>query len=123
MDNLIDAIVNNDLNAIEQLLRNGADINKKYEYDYTPLHVAVQENNIDIVKYLLENGAGLENRDIYGNTPLIRAVSSFRGNGDIIEYLLANGADKDTKNNSGISALEWAENVANYDIVKYFRAE
>lgn len=51
MDNLIDAIVNNDLNAIEQLLRNGADINKKYEYDYTPLHVAVQENNIDIVKY------------------------------------------------------------------------
>lgn len=51
IDNLIDAIVNNDLNAIEQLLRNGADINKKYEYDYTPLHVAVQENNIDIVKY------------------------------------------------------------------------
>ena len=75
------------------------------------------------ILYLLENGAGLENRDIYGNTPLIRAVSSFRGNGDIIEYLLANGADKDTKNNSGISALEWAENVANYDIVKYFRAE
>lgn len=87
---------------------------------FTALHYAVQDNKYDFVEKLLNAGADFELQDEYGNTALIRAVSSFKGDGRIIELLLANGADRNKKNNYGKSAVEWAKNIVNYDIVKYF---
>ena len=96
-------------------------INFQDSAGFTALHYAVQDNKYDFVEKLLEAGANFELPDKYGNTALIRAVSSFRGDGRIIKLLLAKGADRNKKNNYGKSAVEWAKNVANYDIVKYFQ--
>jgi len=95
-------------------------INFQDSAGFTALHYAVQDNKYDFAEKLLDAGADFELQDKYGNTALIRAVSSFRGDGRIIELLLAKGADKNRKNNYGKSAVEWAKNVANYDIMKYF---
>lgn len=95
-------------------------INFQDSAGFTALHYAVQNNKYAFVEKLLNAGADFELQDKYGNTALIRAVSSFRGDGRIIELLLENGADRNKKNNYGISAIEHARNVANYDIAQFF---
>ena len=120
---LITAILDNDKKAVTKILKEKdmKVINFQDTAGFTALHYAIQDNKYDFVVELLDAGADFELPDKYGNTALIRAVSSFRGDGRIIELLLAKGADKNKKNNYGKSAQEWAENVANYDIVRYFK--
>ncbi len=120
MNDMIGAIIRNDITGVKQLIDSGTDINKQDGAGFTALHFACQENNIELVELLIERGAELEIRDVYGNTPLIRAVSSFRGNGEVIDYLLSKGADMNVKNDYGHSAIEWAKNVGNYNIVQFF---
>lgn len=45
---------------------------------------------------------------------------TYRGDGYFIELLLSHGADTLRENNSGISAAELADTIANYDAKKYF---
>ncbi len=120
MNDMIGAIIRNDITAVKQLLDSGTDINKQDGAGFTALHFAAQENNFGIAKLLIERGADLEIRDVYGNTPLIRAVSSSKGKGEIIDLLLQHGADMNVKNDYGVSALEDAKNIGNYNIFQFF---
>lgn len=119
---LIKAVLENDEDSFLSILgtKDLSVINYQDNAGFTALHYAVLENKYDFVVALLNAGADFELKDKYGNTALIRAVSSFRGDGRIIELLLAKGADRNKKNNYGKSAFEWAKDVANYDIVKFF---
>ncbi len=75
---------------------------------------------VGIAASLIEHGAKIDVQDAWGNTPLGVAVSNSRGNGEMIRLLLAHGADKNIKNNYGISPLDYARQVANYNIVQFF---
>ena len=48
-DTLHDAIRRDDIDAIEQLIDDGADINERNDKDLTPLHVAVFHNKYEII--------------------------------------------------------------------------
>jgi len=119
---LIKAVLENDEDSFLSILgtKDLSVINYQDNAGFSALHYAVLENKYDFVVALLNAGADFELKDKYGNTALIRAVSSFRGDGRIIELLLAKGADRNIKNNYSKSAFEWAKDVANYDIVKFF---
>jgi len=60
-------------------------------------------------------------QDNYVNTPLFRAVFSSNGRGDIIKLLLLYNADMNLKNKSGISPLQLAKTIGNYDITQYMQ--
>ena len=45
------------LDAVDLLIKAGADVNIANDYGITPLHYAAEKNQYDIAKMLLENGA------------------------------------------------------------------
>jgi ankyrin repeat protein len=104
--------------AIDLLIKSGADVNCKNAYGYTPLHIAagtfmpfltqrmlkfakLKEISLPVVEYLVEHGADVNLQDNSGETPLHEAVCSLNRSGikgaEIIKYLLANGAQTGIK--------------------------
>jgi len=106
---------------LNKLILSGANINQQDKLGWTNLHHAVQRYNVPAVELLLKSGVNVETKDIYGNTSLWRAVYSCKEKGDIIKLLLDSGADIKNKNDSGISPIELAETIANYNIIQFFR--
>jgi ankyrin repeat protein len=89
----------------------------------TPLHFAAQHQHADVAAVLIEAGADLDARNRFGNTPLWGALFNVRdGDGDVVRALLAAGADPDAENNYGASPRSLASKVANYDLMRFFRA-
>jgi ankyrin repeat protein len=120
---LHEAVIQNNLEKVEQLLKNGADVNiKDSGIGFTALHFAAQDGFTEIIKLLLNNKADVAAQDEYGNSPLFIAVMSFRGNGEIITCLLQAGANRNLKNNYGHSPLELARSITNYQIFPFFDA-
>jgi ankyrin repeat protein len=71
---LIDAVVENNLPEIGRLLRAGADVNAIDDDDYeTALYKASWNGHVQVVKDLLEHGADMEAEDDCGLTALHRA--------------------------------------------------
>ncbi len=114
------AIVEKNISLLNFLIKEGANVNIQSENGWTPLHFAAQENSLEIVKVLLENGALLNVKDKNGNTALHTAIYNSKGQGDVITLLLEGGADKNLKNNHGVSPLDLAKQIANYDVKKFF---
>ena len=82
---LMHALIFNNLESVEFLLENGADVNSiDYEYQ-TPLIYAVQKNNAEIVKLLISKGADINFKDARNRTALDIAKS--KGYDDIAEIL------------------------------------
>ena len=60
---LYQASFSNNLEIIEYLIKNGADVKTRTNYNSTPLHVAAMEGNLDTVKYFVEK-QNLNNNDV-----------------------------------------------------------
>ena len=115
----MEAVIQKDRELVEFLIEAGADVNVRDTRKWTALHFASQEQDTVLVERLIEAGAEVNATDDFGNSVIARAVISFRGNGDVIRILLAQGADIDTKNDRGISALDTARNISNYDVLQF----
>ena len=90
---IFDAAINGDLKAVEQLIREGVDVNAKNSICITPLHWA---KSGEIAQLLIAAGADVNARDLDGNTPLQWARSE-----DVVKVLLEAGADPSIVNNEG----------------------
>ena len=64
-----------DLEAVQILIRAGANVNAQGEMDETPLHVAVRQRNVLMVTAMLEAGARTDIRSEFGDTPKELALS------------------------------------------------
>ncbi|MGL4677491.1 MAG: ankyrin repeat domain-containing protein [Brevinema sp.] len=84
------------------LIKNGADINATNRIGSTPLHWAVSRNYEIIAKLLLEFGADPNTPDNNGNTPLHFAINS---NEEVILLLIRSGANVNAINNEGSTPL------------------
>ena len=117
----INLVISNDINRLREIINTAIDVNLQDDDGWTALHFAAQNFNEEIIKLLLDNGANPNLKDTYGNTPIIRALFNSRGKDtNIFDLFLENGGDPNMKNNSGVSALELAEQVDNFDLKKYF---
>ena len=93
----------NDIQAVQWLLANGAEVNAKDNYGKTPLHSAAIHNASEAAAALLANGADVNAKDNAGWTPLYAAA--FRNASEAAAVLLANGADVNAKDNAGWTPL------------------
>jgi len=128
MSEIIDAVENNDIDLVRELLDNGADPNTQNSSSETALMRAIKSEHIDIVRLLLENYADPNIRDHYGYTALMRASTirpSFSTSGytEITKLLLNHGADPNIRDGiSGFTALmnavEWGHLEVGTEVVE-----
>ncbi|XP_076285931.1 transient receptor potential cation channel subfamily A member 1-like [Lasioglossum baleicum] len=92
---LITSVVNGNLEIVEDLLKNGADVNmldyKVYFGGISLLQRAVNEKQVQMAKLLINYGANVNVKNIRGETPIVNAIQN--RDTKMIELLLTNGAD------------------------------
>ena len=108
------------------LLANGAEVDGKHTYAWTPLHLAAMDGSPAVGKLLLANGAKVDNKDFWGRTPLHLAAnywSSWKPSNSpaVAKLLLVNGADPTVKDVNGRTPLDLWPALAK--IVKQVEAE
>lgn len=97
------AVMHNDVDEIEQLLLDGADIEDCSNYATTALLAAVNRGYTRIVELLLKAGANAYVESVFKDTPII--VASFEGHADIVELLLLHGVPGDFVDYSGYTPM------------------
>lgn len=117
MNELMTAVINQDMEAVKEYATDGAMLNETNSEGYTALHIAVIENNYDAAQYLLQQGADPNTVDVYEYTPLMEAVGY--ENVEMVELLLNSGADKTITNSEGYGAYELALEYGYTEIGEY----
>jgi hypothetical protein len=103
MLSLADAILQEDIESVRQMLRYGDDVNQIDEYGFTPLIEAAIIDNVKISKFLLSQNANPNQQDVTGGTALQWACEN--NNVDLCELLLSHNANPDAYNFSGQPVL------------------
>ena len=67
---LLWAVHNNDIDAVDRLIKAGADVNVKNEYGVTPMSEAAVNGNTTIIEKLLKAGANADSPSADGMTAL-----------------------------------------------------
>lgn len=113
---LHEAIYQEDMPAVERMLRAGASPNAANRYGVTPLVVAAQTGNSALVKRLLSAGAKVDVPIPGGETALMSA--SRTGSLEAVQALLKAGANPNAKEEAkGQSAIVWAASEGHADVV------
>ena len=84
--NLIqEAVLSDNVEATNFLIKHGANVNSKYKYNHTLLHSAALYGDMKMVKTLVQSGAKLSKND-FG----LSAIDSARdnNNSDVVEFLV-----------------------------------
>ncbi|HEY2382173.1 MAG TPA: ankyrin repeat domain-containing protein [Terriglobia bacterium] len=104
---LHNAVVANDLPAVQKLLRSGANPGAANRYGITPLSLAAESGNVAVFEALIKAGADPKVTLPGGQTLLMTAART--GNPEIVRMLLERGADPNaTEDTDGETALMWA---------------
>jgi len=108
---LLRAILKNDINKIDQLRQNGADIldltdKEGWNYLHRSLLVMNMVPDAATVCYLIDNGVDFQQVDVYGNIPLHYAVRAKKP--ELVKVLIENGSGVNTVNKDGVSPLREA---------------
>ena len=104
-----------DIELLQFLISNGADINILDINQRTPLFPAVQSKFDEGIKILIDNGANVNFKDANGNTPLIVAMDC---HSEIIKLLINSGAYVNSKNNMLQTPLHWTARRGNIEASK-----
>lgn len=114
-NDLIEATRTDDLNAVQVLLTNGADVDSRNHIGTTPLILAAY-GDIRIARALIAKDANVNAQNILGTTPLLAAA--YEGQSEAVQLLLDNGADANLQNKRGTTALTAAIYKNRFDIVE-----
>ena len=114
---LFEAVKNQDVIGVQDILKSKVDLNIRNRRGFTPLHVAVDLGYFNIVKILVKNGANLDTIDYNDErTPIYTAV--FNGYYGICKYLLENGANVNPYDAHFCGPLLCAVILCRVDLVK-----
>ncbi len=105
-----DAIRNNDVKAVERLIKKNVDVNEENDIDGTPLELAIIFNHVKIVQMLLDAGASFSQINSSGFAAIHCAVSWRRA--EILSMFIAAStcpkADVNLADTEGETPLHWA---------------
>ncbi len=104
------------LEMAELLIKRGAAVNGRDDFDRTALMFA---GKTKMAEFLLQRGAKVNDREESGRTALMFAVISNRP--ELVRLLLKNGAKINIKNLRGETALEIAEKFGKTEVVKVIK--
>ncbi|DBA85453.1 TPA: hypothetical protein ACH3X2_006126 [Trebouxia sp. C0005] len=104
INNLWEAAKYGDLEAAEDFIAIGKDVNEQDPNGRTPLHYAVAHDKRDVLKALISASANLEAAENMQNTPLHYACGY--GRGQCVETLIDAGANVHATNASGKTGLD-----------------
>jgi len=107
VNDLLDAAKYGDMEAVEDFIAIGKDVNMKDDVGRTPLHFAVAYDHNDITTELLANKADVNPVDSKDNTPLHYAAGY--GREAAVALLLDAGADVSVQNSTGKTAADLAK--------------
>lgn len=110
---LMMAALKGQIDLVEQLISQGAAINKP---GWTPLHYAATASDAQMTAVLIRHRADLNAASPNGTTPLMMAARY--GSPESVQMLLKAGADVHATNQMGLSALDFAKQGVRPDAVK-----
>lgn len=113
---LLDAVRSGNRQAVQQALREKADVNQVASDGTTPLHWAVRADDVAMTEMLLAAGAKATAVSRTGVTAL--ALAAANGNAAMIEALLKAGADPKTVSSEGETVLMTAARSGSAPAVK-----
>jgi hypothetical protein len=103
MLSIADAILQEDIHTVRQILQYGVDINAIDEYGFTPLIETAIIDNVELTQLILSNGADANKQDATGGTALQWAAEN--NNYAMCKLLLEKRADPNAYNFSGQPVL------------------
>lgn len=103
---LYNAVLNQKIEMVEELINLNADVNVKDASSVTPLHHAVSCQNDEIIRILIQKGTLLEAKTIDGLTPLHIAVID--GTEESVKLLIDSGASMNVTSMHGETPLHFA---------------
>lgn len=104
--------------AVEKILKAGADVNRQNNNKQTALMSAAENRNIESVKLLLDANADISVKDLGEMTALLHAVKS--GSLEITKFLYEKGGKKDFSDDSAAAiALSYAASNAQPEMMKF----
>ena len=106
-DNIMQAAINGDLDALIYFQHLGANLHQLLENRTSLLHLAIESQSENILIYLLNKGMNIDAKDKSGTTPLILASMNIH-NLHILDILIKRNATINQRNNRRISALSMA---------------
>ena len=105
-ENLLDAAKHGDMEAIEDYIAIGKDVNEGDKEARTPLHFAAGAGHLEICRVLLDEGALVDAKDSKDNTPLHYAAGY--GRAQIAALLVERGTQVGLLNANGKKAADLA---------------
>jgi ankyrin repeat protein len=122
---IFEACNNNNIENVKKFISEGADVNGKDKYGFTPLFIAAIRNNAEIADLLISKGADVNPKYIdKPDSPLLIA-SSLR-HFEMVELLLSKGAEVNYENKRTITPLFMAclsNNIEVIEILLHYGAE
>jgi ankyrin repeat protein len=107
---LLEAVQDNEIEKVKDLIDRGANVNAKTEFGETPLHLAQSK---EMAEFLILKGADLHAKDNdFGMTPLFNAPK------EIFELLISKGADVNVRSKKGLTPLAWSAYGDDVDRIK-----
>jgi len=91
---LHEAIHRGDKQRVTEVIKSGADVNRKDLLRLTPLHLAVQYGHLEIIRELLDAGAAANMKDGVGRTPIQWAEENQQE--ELVKMLLRDNTHADT---------------------------
>lgn len=108
---IFDIVEVGDIEALQELIRNGANVMERGHENWTPLHLAASEGYFEIAELLLKQGADSSARDNDDWTPLHLAAQEC--DPELAKLLISHGADTSIKNSDGQTPLDIASEYYN----------
>ena len=100
------AALRGDMDAVDRLIAQGAEVNNTNRAGGTALMTAAIQGHSDVVRLLISKRATVNAKNNKGWTALMYAA--WNGHTDVVKTLLAKGAEVNAQNNEGWTALMYA---------------
>ena len=113
------AMLNPDIEFLQYLVSQGADLNALSEIGATPIHYAARNSTVEVLEYLISLGGDVHAKNKKGATSLHYAAGG-NFNVDVLQFLVSHGVDVNASEEDGWTPLHNAAlGNSNIEVFRY----